>query len=230
MHLTDYLQGIFERHMIDKITYKQWVYVDRATLETMQSSIEDFLEKFSNFLVELLKNSFKTREQSSYLKNREENLQPLECLVILDFSESYSFVLQDEIQGVHWNNMQATLRPFVVYYRSEFIVESKSFVAISESLKHDTIAVHSFQCKLISFLKEEAGEIYKFVYFLDGASSQYKNRTNFINLCYHKEDFGITAEWHFFAMSHSKIPSLNQLDVNGGSLPSSDKSNFWFTC
>jgi hypothetical protein len=33
----------------------------------------------------------------------------------------------------------------------------------------------------------------------DGASSQYKNCKNFLNLCYHNEDFGIKAEWHFFA-------------------------------
>ncbi|KAG8234752.1 hypothetical protein J437_LFUL009991 [Ladona fulva] len=25
-------------------------------------------------------------------------------------------------------------------------------------------------------------------------------------MCYHEEDFGITAEWHFFAMSHGKGP------------------------
>ena len=35
-------------------------------------------------------------------------------------------------------------------------------------------------------------------YFSDGAGSQYMNRKNFLNLCHHKEDFGIVAEWHFF--------------------------------
>ncbi|KAG8237637.1 hypothetical protein J437_LFUL013615 [Ladona fulva] len=100
-----------------------------------------------------------------------------------------------------WNNIQATLHPFVVYCRSDFVFESKSFVAISESLKHDTIA-------------EEVGEISKIIYFSDGASSQYKNKKNFINLCYHEEDFGITAEWHFFATSHGKGPC----DGTGGTL------------
>ncbi|KAG8239162.1 hypothetical protein J437_LFUL018650 [Ladona fulva] len=87
---------------------------------------------------------------------------------------------------------------------NDFVVESKSFVAISKSFKHDTIAVHLFQRKLISFLKEEVGEISKIVYFLDGASSQYKNKKNFINLCCHEQDFGTTAEWHFFATSHGR--------------------------
>jgi len=27
-----------------------------------------------------------------------------------------------------------------------------------------------------------------------------------LNLCYHNKDFGIDAEWHFFATSHGKGP------------------------
>jgi hypothetical protein len=43
-------------------------------------------------------------------------------------------------------------------------------------------------------------------YFSDGAVSQYKNCKKFLNLCYHEEDFGVKAEWHFFATSHGKSP------------------------
>lgn len=31
-----------------------------------------------------------------------------------------------------------------------------------------------------------------------------KIKKNFLNLAQHKKDFGIDAEWHFFATSHSK--------------------------
>ena len=30
---------------------------------------------------------------------------------------------------------------------------------------------------------------------------------NFLNLCLHEDDFGVRAEWHFFATSHGKGPS-----------------------
>ena len=33
-----------------------------------------------------------------------------------DFSENYSFVLQDAAKSFHWNNSQATIHPFVAYY------------------------------------------------------------------------------------------------------------------
>ena len=31
-----------------------------------------------------------------------------------------------------------------------------------------------------------------------------KTDFNFINLCYHKMDFDVKCEWHFFATSHGK--------------------------
>lgn len=52
-------------------------------------------------------------------------------------------------------------------------------------------------------MTEDAKKIY---YFSDGAPQQFKNYKNFINLYYHKEDFKINAEWHFFASYHGKGP------------------------
>ena len=93
---------------------------------------------------------------------------------------------------------------FVVYYRHSGEERHLSFVVISESL-HDTIAVFLFQKTLLSFLKEALPcTPEKIIYFSHGAASQYKNRKNFLNLCYHEKDFGIRAEWHFSATSHGK--------------------------
>lgn len=44
----------------------------------------------------------------------------------------------------------------------------------------------------------------KIKYFSDGAASQYKNKYNFANLVNHKNDFGVDADWTFFATSHGK--------------------------
>jgi hypothetical protein len=43
------------------------------------------------------------------------------------------------------------------------------------------------------------------MHFSDGSAAQYKKRTKFINIC-HEQDFGLSAEWHFFATSHGKGP------------------------
>jgi hypothetical protein len=43
-------------------------------------------------------------------------------------------------------------------------------------------------------------------YVTDGAPSQYKNFKQFINIALHMDDFGCTAEQHYFATSHGKGP------------------------
>ena len=68
-----------------------------------------------------------------------------ECIVICDFSENYAFIIQNSVQGIHWNNDQVTIHPFSIYYKDDDNeLKLKSFVSMSECLRHDTIAVHLF--------------------------------------------------------------------------------------
>jgi hypothetical protein len=119
-----------------------------------------------------------------------------------DFSETYSFSTQDAAQGIHSNNQQATTHAFVSYFKnSKNELENLCFVII---LHHDTVTVYIFQKHLMEFLKENVPHTSKIYYFSYGASAQYKNKNSSINLCHHNTDFGINAEWHFFATSHGK--------------------------
>lgn len=56
----------------------------------------------------------------------------------------------------------------------------------------------------MQFLRSEFETIDKITFFSDGAASQYKNKKNFYNVCLFEGEFGIKAEWHFFATSHGK--------------------------
>ena len=91
--------------------------------------------------------------------------------MICDFSENYSFLLQDAAQGFHWNNSQATIHPFVAYYKESGKLQHINYVIISDCLHHDTIAVHLFQKHL---LNEKFPKVGKILYFLDGSAAQYK--------------------------------------------------------
>ena len=104
--------------------------------------------------LELLRpHSFIPKEQASFYAIHKTTLKAGEFLVTADFSENYSFVLQDAAQGFHWNNSQATLHPFVAYYLDSAEVHHLSYVVISDCLHHDTVAVHLFQRSSINFLK-----------------------------------------------------------------------------
>ncbi len=167
---------------------------------------------FCEKLAVLRRHEFIAKQQSSFCKKRREQLEDGEFLVIGDFAENYSFILQDAAQGYHWNNAQATLHPFVAYYqeydedKDKRVEKCVSVVMISSCMNHDTAVVYLFQKRLIEFLKGKFQNVQRIFYFSDGAASQYKNCKNFINLCYHEQDFGVQAEWNFFATSHGKGP------------------------
>lgn len=199
------LRQKFEDEMIDSVTIKKWMSVDRCTLETVVKEKDEFIEDFSEAILKLKTHSFLANMQKEFYRETKTNLEEGEVVVTCDFSENYSFVLQDEVQSYHWTNSQATLHPFVVYYRGEDSkIQHLNYVFISECLTHNTVAFNLFQTHLINALKEDIPGIKIIYYFSDGCAGQYKNRKNFQNICLHKKDFGIDAEWHFFATSHGK--------------------------
>lgn len=200
------LRKLFDDNFIDNITYKKWTSTDRCTLETHVDTVDEFIHKFCDDLLILLKHDFIAKSQSKYLSEIKSSLKPGEFLVLCDFAENYSFTIQDAIQSFHWNNNQATIHPYVVYYKKDDELIHESYVIISDNLSHDAISVNLYSKKFLEELKKKHSDVQKIIYFTDGAASQYKNKTNFMNLCFHFKDFGIKAEWHFFATSHGKSP------------------------
>jgi hypothetical protein len=174
-------------------------------MEDFEMSESEFIEKLLGQIPEILKHDYLARQQANFLRQLKENLEEEKCVVIGDFSESYSPLWQDAVQGVHWSDEQVTIHPFVVYYKDRKI-EHLNFAAISDTKDHKNETVYAFLHQLVKYLKEEIANLKHIFYFSDGAASQYKNRKNVINLRYHFEDFGVTAEWHFFATSHGKGP------------------------
>lgn len=164
-------------------------------------SADEFVELFSEKLEALCPHSFIATQQSRLFSECKSTLKSGEIVVLADFSENYAFIFQDAAQGFHWNNAQATIHPFVVYYKESAEEHHLSFMIISDCLHHDTVAVYLYQKRLIAHLRETLTFSPKqLFYFSDGAAAQYKKRNNF--LCHHEVDFGIPAQWHFSATSH----------------------------
>ena len=98
---------------------------------------------------------------------------------------------------LNWENTQATLHPFVVYVRNEDgSLGVDSHRIISDTTQHTASTVYAFLKTLLEGLKVKYPAIKKVHYFSDGCAGRYS--------CFHKEDFGLLAEWNFFATSHGK--------------------------
>ena len=91
------------------------------------------------------------KAQSKSVKNLCDSLSSEGTVLVGDFSETLSFVIQDATQGFHWDNGQCTRHPFVLYKSSCH----KSYCAISDSLRHDAAAVAAFKAAVISHMKNE---------------------------------------------------------------------------
>lgn len=109
------------------IDYKQWISVDRSTLETTSKISDEFVEAFCDKLEVLIPHYFIATQQASFYSTCKATLKPGEVLVAADFSE-------DAAQGFHWNNAQATIHPFVIYYRHSGEECHLSYVVISDCL------------------------------------------------------------------------------------------------
>ena len=126
----------------NEIECKQWTMTDQTELKSIILPQNEFI----NLLVQKLDNNilFYCRSQGSYLKQPKNMIGADEVIVLGDFAENYSFLVQDEIH--HWNRNQLSLHPVAVYIRSS----DKLLCILSEDLNHDVALVET-----VNFTKKE---------------------------------------------------------------------------
>ena len=91
---------------------------------------------------------------------------------MLDFAENYLIIVQDATQGIHWNNFQATIHPFVLYYMDENTnsVQHNTYASVSYHTIYNTIAIYTFVKKLLlEYLKPSFPQMKKDIYFSDSS-------------------------------------------------------------
>ena len=84
-------------------------------LTSLQLPCDDFIGELNNSLQKLSGHHFIAKKRGVCLKHGKENLVRRASVVLMGVAENYSYLIQDAVQGFHWNNVQATPHPFVVY-------------------------------------------------------------------------------------------------------------------
>ena len=190
-----------------EITFSQRTSVDRSELISLNLLVTELIAPLITKLKALIPNSYIAKTQSQYLKRRKEELRDDTILILMDFSENFIFVVQDEAQGYHWTNSSCSLHPVVLYFKdTEGSLSSLSLCFLSDDMHHDVAFVYHVQKDIAAIIKLKFPSVTNVEYFTDGCAGQYKNCKSFLNLCKHKEDFGLHASWLFFATSHGKSP------------------------
>lgn len=201
---SDYVENLLNEHNIQQVIFSTWQSTDRCTLKKECLSSEDYVEVLCSKLTALIPHHFISKMQSTFISEKKNNLSAKEVLVQLDFAENYAYVAQNAAQAFHYRNDQSTIFPAVIYYKSDDKIRHFSIVLMSECTTHDATAVYIMQQKIVPKIRDSFPKVKKIIYASDGAKQHFKNRYQMSNLKQHKEDFGIDAEWHFFATAHGK--------------------------
>ena len=175
-----------------EITFQQWTTSGKAELILCILLLDEFIELLCEQLDEITSHSFIARSQSQYINKLKENLKCGEVTIRGDFAENFSFIVQDEIQGYHWNNQQCSLHSIVLYYPRE----NESICFISDDPRHDVNFVYKVMKDTIKYICDNITETLstKVHYFFDGCAGQCTNCKNFLNLSLHNSDFGVKCK------------------------------------
>ena len=90
------LQQMESLEQNSEVIFKQWQSTDRTTLNTLTLPTDEFIELAASQLDEMTAHFSIAKSQAQHLKNRKESIQLDTAIVLLDFSENFSFVVQDE--------------------------------------------------------------------------------------------------------------------------------------
>ncbi|GBL91138.1 hypothetical protein AVEN_258050-1 [Araneus ventricosus] len=80
------------------------------------------------------------KAQSKYFSKTKDELIEGTAIILANFSENYTCIMQDAIQSVHWKKEQVTIHPFLAYVNDTANDKLKPIpmCVISDHLVHDT--------------------------------------------------------------------------------------------
>lgn len=157
---------------METFEFKQWTTQDCVKLERKTASP---FEIFQLILDKINK---------VFWSDRENSLTPTEALILVDFSENFSFIFQDKIQSAYWTIKYCMIHPTVFYYKEND--KLKSLCIISDDLIHD---IQTILSKVIAYIEKNISSLKKVEYFSNRSSGQFKNCTMFYFLCEHEKTF-----------------------------------------
>ncbi|CAG9831342.1 unnamed protein product [Diabrotica balteata] len=163
----------------EPIKYKNWIEEgSSALLQSFEENAEYFKTQLCKDIDDLTFHHFVADSQKRYLSDCKNKLDSYTCIILMDFSENYSFIIQQSVQAFYYNNSQATVHPFCIYFKNKESDQllNVNYCMISDTKDHLAYTINAFTAKLMAEIKEKYSWIKNVIYFSDGAPQQYKNK------------------------------------------------------
>ena len=180
--------------------------------DTVDAVFNELKKQLSTFLL----HTFVKRKQAASFDSLKNSCDGKSIVLQVDFSENVTIAAQKEVQAAHWHHAQATI--FTTY---TWINNATNFstVVISDDLKHTKHSIFVFMQCIFQSLRAKFPSIETVNVFIDGPTSQFKQRFFFSNLHYWEQDHGISIRWNLFGhISWKRCRRRDLRDSEEGSL------------
>lgn len=199
---------------VDLIIKGQLKTCKKVTKERITCTQGDLLEKLKKLIFPFMQHCANVKHQFKAVSDIKKKIQNNEILLHFDFSENFNCKYSEEIQSAHFGGSkpQITLHTSVCYYNTNTDddstnPQSKSFCSLSQSLRHDPVAVAAHLDCLIDTIKTSLVPNLEKIHFVsDGPSTQYRNKTMFFLLANHiaKKHALQECSWNYCEAGHGK--------------------------
>ena len=95
------LRSSLESHLSDldyEVTFQQWQSTDSMDFIQQTLEVDDFIQLTVNSIDKIITHSYVAKCQGSYVNGRKDAV-----LVLADFAENYTLIVQNEVQSYHEN-------------------------------------------------------------------------------------------------------------------------------
>ena len=183
--------------------------------EEVNGTVESLLKVFETQLAKQKVHTYNLRAQFRYFKKKQESLAKNECMIHIDYPESYNCRLNTEVQSIHFgaSKKQLTLHTGVYYVGNDRV--GKTFDTVSDSMDHGPSAEWAHLKPFLTEIRHNHKTVYSVEFFSDGPVGQYKQKANFFLITKEPFAYGFkNVRWSYFQSGHGKgIP-----DAIGGTL------------
>lgn len=186
---------------VEKFTQINWKSAKMKTVVLM------FSESFQYFKI----HKYLAKAQSMFLSHIKSNQSDSECAIIMDYSQNYAAVSQNEVQSAFFSRRQISVFTGFAYVGQKNPIP---YIIVNDDIAHQKEQVWYYEKLIIEDVKKCHSTVETVRFMTDGCAAQFKNKFTLSNLLFAKKDFGVNAEWNFMPTSHGKSP----VDGLGGSI------------
>ncbi|CAH0403160.1 unnamed protein product [Chilo suppressalis] len=204
------------------VTYHQWQYettsyekdgkmktVRKSAKKEIKIPIRKLVQQLEETMPLVCKHVATITHQYQMIAELKRKLTQNEVLIHIDFSENYYCKYYEEMQTVHFGGarQQVTLHTGVLYLRDNDALRIQTFCFLSDTNRHDTVAVWAHLVPDFEWLKNQKININRIHMLSDSPVNQYKNKFMFHIVYRHINDLFPGTKffsWNYSEPGHGK--------------------------